>query len=197
MAPFGACRGCPIWSTVTILPSPAVTKRPPGAEVSNASPLPPLICVTLRDPTDTHRRNGRIRKSHVRLLLTTGRSLSDGRQSLTPENAGLFEPGPYVLGLSVQARSPLTSQRETSRTVTSQPQLASARAVSLSPGAEEPTDYSNYRQCRDNPPQFYGMLCHEVFAPHSQLHALRGINAPSSARRNTLMAEPGSTRTRD
>jgi hypothetical protein len=37
----------------------------------------------------------------------------------------------------------------------------------------------NYRQCRDNPPQFYGMLCHEVFAPHGQLHALRGINTPS------------------
>jgi hypothetical protein len=37
----------------------------------------------------------------------------------------------------------------------------------------------NYRQSRDNPPQFYGMLCHEVFAPHGQLHALRDINTPS------------------
>ena len=38
MAPFRACLGCPIWSTVTILPSPAVTMRPPGAEVLNVSP---------------------------------------------------------------------------------------------------------------------------------------------------------------
>ena len=76
MAPFRACLGCPIWSTVTILPSPAVTMRPPGAEVLDVSPLPPLICVTLRDPTDTHRRNGRIRKSHVRLLPTTPSSRS-------------------------------------------------------------------------------------------------------------------------
>ena len=30
-APWGACRGCPIWPTETILPSPAVTRRPPGA----------------------------------------------------------------------------------------------------------------------------------------------------------------------
>ena len=30
--PRGACRGCPIWSTQTILPSPAVTSRPPGAK---------------------------------------------------------------------------------------------------------------------------------------------------------------------
>lgn len=61
----------PYGLTVTILPSPAVTMRPPGAEVLNVSPLLPLICVTLRDPTDTHRRNGRIRKSHVRLLPAT------------------------------------------------------------------------------------------------------------------------------
>src|SRR6185437_7777237 len=80
-APFsGTCHGCPIWSTVTILPSPAVTMRPPGAEVLNVSPLPPLIEVTLRDPTDTHRRNGRIRKSHLRLLLTTGRSRSSDHE---------------------------------------------------------------------------------------------------------------------
>jgi hypothetical protein len=31
-APWGACRGCPIWPTETILPSPAVTRRPPGAK---------------------------------------------------------------------------------------------------------------------------------------------------------------------
>src|SRR2546421_11052986 len=30
--PCGACRGCPIWPTETILPSPAVTRRPPGAK---------------------------------------------------------------------------------------------------------------------------------------------------------------------
>ena len=29
---WGARRGCPIWSTQTILPSPAVTSRPPGAK---------------------------------------------------------------------------------------------------------------------------------------------------------------------
>ena len=32
LAPPGTCRGCPIWSTQTILPSPAVTSRPPGAK---------------------------------------------------------------------------------------------------------------------------------------------------------------------
>src|SRR5216683_6961866 len=32
LAPGGACRGCPIWPTETILPSPAVTSRPPGAK---------------------------------------------------------------------------------------------------------------------------------------------------------------------
>jgi|SRR5271166_5062316 len=42
MAPFGACRGCPIWSTVTILPSPAVTMRPPGAEVFGRVPVAPV-----------------------------------------------------------------------------------------------------------------------------------------------------------
>jgi hypothetical protein len=31
---WGACRGCPIWSTQAILPSPAVTSRPPGAKDS-------------------------------------------------------------------------------------------------------------------------------------------------------------------
>ena len=33
LAPGGACRGCPIWPTETILPSPAVTSRPPGAKI--------------------------------------------------------------------------------------------------------------------------------------------------------------------
>ena len=33
LAPPGACRGCPIWPTETILPSPAVTSRPPGAKI--------------------------------------------------------------------------------------------------------------------------------------------------------------------
>lgn len=60
--------------------SPAMTMRPPGAEVSAHSPLPPplppLIEVTLRDPTDTIRRNGQIRKSHLRFLPTTERSRS-------------------------------------------------------------------------------------------------------------------------
>src|SRR5262249_38232554 len=32
-APCGVCRGCPIWPTETILPSPAVTSRPPGAKI--------------------------------------------------------------------------------------------------------------------------------------------------------------------
>src|SRR5579875_992638 len=31
-APRGAWWGCPLWSTGTILPSPAVTRRPPGAK---------------------------------------------------------------------------------------------------------------------------------------------------------------------
>ena len=36
----GACRGCPIWPTETILPSPAVTSRPPGAKIlRHMSPL--------------------------------------------------------------------------------------------------------------------------------------------------------------
>src|SRR5579859_7758209 len=30
--PCGACRGCPIWPTETILPSPGVTSRPPRAK---------------------------------------------------------------------------------------------------------------------------------------------------------------------
>src|SRR6266496_3512490 len=33
LAPRGARRGCPIWPTQTILPSPAVTSRPPGAKI--------------------------------------------------------------------------------------------------------------------------------------------------------------------
>ena len=62
---WGACRGCPIWSTQTILPSPAVTSRQPGAQFFCESPqLPPLNVVTLRDSSDTQRRNGQIRKSH-------------------------------------------------------------------------------------------------------------------------------------
>jgi len=73
---------------------------------------------------------------------------------------------------------------------------AGVRAVSLPPAAEEPTDCYNYRWCRDNPPQFYGMLCHEVFAPHSQLHALRDINTPCAPGAYPW-CEPGSTRTRD
>src|SRR6266700_7159802 len=65
------------------------------------------------------------------------------------------------------------------------------RRLASPPGAEEPTGCCNYRQCRDNPPQFYGMLCHEVFAPHSQLHALRGIATPCVAPANTLVGSPG------
>ena len=45
------------------------------------------------------------------------------------------------------------------------------------PDAEDSTEYPNYRQCLDNPPQFYGMLCHEVFAPHRRLHALRDVTS--------------------
>jgi hypothetical protein len=48
---WGACRGCPIWSAQTILPSPAVTSRPPGAKVSTARyPVAPPVesrCVIL------------------------------------------------------------------------------------------------------------------------------------------------------
>jgi hypothetical protein len=59
------CSGCPIWSTQTILPSPAVTSRPPGAKDFLVSFLAaPSIRVTLRDSSDTQRRNGQIRKSH-------------------------------------------------------------------------------------------------------------------------------------
>ena len=43
-APWGACRGCPIWPTETILPSPAVTRRPPGAKFLCRDT--PLIAVT-------------------------------------------------------------------------------------------------------------------------------------------------------
>jgi hypothetical protein len=45
--------------------------------------------------------------------------------------------------------------------------------------ADRPIAYRDYRQRRDNPPQFYGMLSHEVFAPHRQLHALRLLNSPA------------------
>jgi hypothetical protein len=48
------------------------TGRVPRCPVSRC----PLVPITLRDPTDTNCRNGRIRKSHVRLLLNTGRSHS-------------------------------------------------------------------------------------------------------------------------
>ncbi len=41
-----------------------------------------------------------------------------------------------------------------------------------------PSTRYNYRLCRDNPPQFYGMLCHEVFAPHRRLHTLRVVRTP-------------------
>src|SRR5215472_11036521 len=37
-APCGACRGCLIWPTETILPSPAVTRRPPGASFCTEMP---------------------------------------------------------------------------------------------------------------------------------------------------------------
>src|SRR6266568_6475537 len=83
-------------------------------------------------------------------------------------------------------------ERGRTRTVTSTTNSAAdVPAVSLPPAAEEPADCYNYRQCRDNPPQFYGMLCHEVFAPHSQLHALRDINTPCVAPANTLVGSPG------
>lgn len=54
-----------------------------------------------------------------------------------------------------------------------------ARAVAIPPLlADCPDIRHNYRQHRDNPPQFYGMLSHEVFAPQRRLHALHGVNTP-------------------
>jgi hypothetical protein len=67
-----------------------------------------------------------------------------------------------------------------------------------SPVAGRSLDNCNYRQCRDNPPQFYVMLSHEVFAPHGRLHALRPIKAPRGRIPGIrLGADPESTRTRD
>ena len=54
-APWGACRGCPIWPTETILPSPAVTRRPPGAKLPGC-PVTPPITVTQGESSDTNRR---------------------------------------------------------------------------------------------------------------------------------------------
>jgi hypothetical protein len=54
---MGACRGCPIWPTRTILPSPAVTRRPPGAKFlcRDARLLHPNA-VTYGESSDTYRR---------------------------------------------------------------------------------------------------------------------------------------------
>jgi hypothetical protein len=82
------------------------------------------------------------------------------------------------MALRFDGCSPPTSRR--SRTVTF-PFVVVRAAISACcrfdypPDAEDSTEYHNYRQCLDNPPQFYGMLCHEVFAPHRLLHALRVI----------------------
>ena len=67
LAPFRACLGCPIWSSVTILPSPAVTMRPPGAGVSKRVPVAPAIL----------RHGARLRR-HVTL------ALADSEQSYPP-----------------------------------------------------------------------------------------------------------------
>ena len=89
--PRGACRGCPIWSTQTILPSPAVTSRPPGAKCFSAlRHVAPLIRVTLRDSSDTQRRNGQIRKSHPPL---PSASLLDGLQFAPPGAQPLVHGG--------------------------------------------------------------------------------------------------------
>ena len=46
---MGACRGCPLWPTETILPSPAVTRRPPGAKFlyRDVRFLPPITSLTV------------------------------------------------------------------------------------------------------------------------------------------------------
>jgi len=57
-APCGACRGCPIWPSETILPSPGVTSRPPRAKFSvPGCPVAPRIAVTQGDSSDTYSRN--------------------------------------------------------------------------------------------------------------------------------------------
>ena len=54
-APWGACRGCRIWPTGTILPSPAVTCRPPGAKfLVPGCPVTPPITVTQGDSSGDH-----------------------------------------------------------------------------------------------------------------------------------------------
>ena len=64
------------------------------------------------------------------------------------------------------------------------------------PGSGFPDIRQNYRQRRDNPPQFYGMLCHEVFAPQRRLHALQGVNTPLTPAGILLDVDPlVSTRT--
>src|SRR5579872_4951160 len=57
-APWGASRGCPdMGPTGTILPSPAVTRRPPGAKfLYRDAPVTPPITVTQGHSGDTYRR---------------------------------------------------------------------------------------------------------------------------------------------
>ena len=61
---WGACRGCPIWSTQTILPSPAVTSRPPGAKESPCAGSSPtdyeLRCVILATRSVATGRFGKV-----------------------------------------------------------------------------------------------------------------------------------------
>src|SRR5215469_10991408 len=90
-SPAGACRGCPIWSTQTILPSPAVTSRPPGAKCFSAlRHVAPFIRVTLRDSSDPQGRNGEIRKSHPP---PPSASLLDGLQLAPPGAQPLVHGG--------------------------------------------------------------------------------------------------------
>jgi len=90
---FGSIRNLPWMSHMVHCYHIAITSGDNATTRSrrlDVSPLPPLIWVTLRDPTDTHRRNGRIRKSHVRLLPSTWRSCSYWPRSVKLDPRGLF-----------------------------------------------------------------------------------------------------------
>jgi hypothetical protein len=185
MAPFRACLGCPIWSYcyhIAITSGDIATTR--SRSFGTCPPDPRLSasrCVILQTRTVATGGLGKVMSASCRLL---GVAIPAVASSVKLDPRGLFLPGPCVADLCGLLDRGFTSKYAGEHAPSRrQRMLRPARAVSLTPlPAEEPAGRNNYRQCRDNPPQFYGMLCHEVFAPHGQLHALRDINTPCAPR---------------
>jgi hypothetical protein len=164
---------CPIWSAGTILPSPAVTSRQPGANLSacrgGCSPGLLSRCVILATRSVATGRFGKvIRVSHQILSSVAGVSLRIRSLPAPSRSAATLAQSLARSRSELQARLPESSLPRWRHAVAPVP-LAGRRTRYITGLPNDPARYPRFRvnrpNCCINPPNCCQITCFQTFCP--------------------------------